>query len=619
MDWRMCRWNQTDGKAWREEDKESQGEEEEDDCRIEKEEESGVVQEEKPLEERGQWDSKVEFILAVAGNVVGLGNVWRFPYLCYKNGGGAFLVPYFVFVVTCGIPLFLLETAMGQYTQEGSITCWRKLCPVAEGIGYAGQLILFYSCICYITILAWALFYLIFSFSSQLPWASCNNTWNTDNCVDFSVQNSTIRRSGQTNTSSATTEFWERRVLSISGGIEEVGSIRWELLLCLITMWVVCYFCIWKGVRSTGKVVYFTATFPYVILFVLLIRGLTLPGALQGIVFYLYPDPTRLADAQVWMEAGAQIFFSYSLSSGSLTVLGSYNSYNNNCYRDTFWLCLLNSGTSFVAGFAVFSVLGFMAHQQGVPIEDVAESGPGLAFIAYPQAVAMMPLPQFWASCFFIMIILLGLDTQFVGIEVIMTSLSDMYPKLLRRSGRREIFLLFFCFTCCLMQLVMVSESGMYVIQLLDYYACNGSCMYFLSVFETLSIGWIFGADRMCDAIEHMTGEDPSPLFKLCWLCLTPVMSLGAFIFSMVQYQPLTFNRWYVYPEWVYSLGWLLAASSIALVPGCALIRLCTGTGSLRQRWSRMCEPDSELRLTKVLRAEHQYGTTAMEMATLNT
>ncbi|XP_037124071.1 sodium- and chloride-dependent GABA transporter 2-like [Syngnathus acus] len=115
------------------------------------------------LEERGHWGKKVEFLLAVAGNIVGLGNVWRFPYLCYKNGGGAFLVPYLVFVVTCGVPLFLLETTMGQHTQEGAITCWRKLCPLAEGIGYGGQLILLYTGVTYMIILAWALLYLVFS------------------------------------------------------------------------------------------------------------------------------------------------------------------------------------------------------------------------------------------------------------------------------------------------------------------------------------------------------------------------------------------------------------------------------------------------------------------------
>ncbi|XP_014915694.1 sodium- and chloride-dependent GABA transporter 2-like [Poecilia latipinna] len=557
------------------------------------------------VEERGHWGSKVEFLLAVAGNVVGLGNVWRFPYLCYKNGGGAFLVPYLVFVVTCGVPLFLLETTMGQYTQEGGITCWRKLCPLAEGIGFGGQLILFYSCMTYIIILSWALLYFIFSFSSQLPWASCNNYWNTEDCVDFST-NSTSKWTNGTNSTSAATEFWERRVLAISGGIEEVGSIRWEVLLCLIVMWIICYFCIWKGVKSTGKVVYFTATFPYVMLVILLIRGLTLPGALEGVLYYLLPEPSRLTDPQVWMEAGAQIFFSYSVGVGSITVLGSYNKHNNNCYRDCLWLCFLNSGTSVVAGFAVFSVLGFMAHQQGIPIAEVAESGPGLAFIAYPQAVAMMPLPQLWSICFFVMLILLGLDTQFVAMEVVMTSIIDMFPRALRRAGRREIFLLFFCLSCFLSQLVMITEGGMFVFQLFDYYACNGACILFLCVFETLSMGWVFGADRLYGIIEDMTGMKANPFFKICWLYLTPLVSLGSFICSLVEYQPLTFNRWYVYPSWAYVLGWVLALSSILLVPGWALYKMMTASGTPRQRLQYLCQPALSDSPTQIRGAELQ-------------
>uniref|UniRef100_A0A667ZQU1 Transporter n=1 Tax=Myripristis murdjan TaxID=586833 RepID=A0A667ZQU1_9TELE len=519
------------------------------------------------VEERGQWASKAEYVLAVAGNVVGLGNVWRFPYLCYKNGGGAFLLPYLVFVVTCGVPLFLLETSVGQYTQEGGITCWRKLCPLAEGIGYAGQVILLYGCSCYILVLAWALLYLGFSFSPQLPWASCSNSWNT----------------GQIHGSTHLASSFRKRVLALSGGIEEVGSIRWEVMLCLFAMWVICYFCIWKGVKSTGKVVYLTATFPYVMLLILLIRGLTLPGALSGIVYYLLPEPSRLADPQVWMEAGAQIFFSYSLGVGSLIVLGSYNTYNNNCYKDCLLLCLLNSGTSVVAGFAVFSVLGFMSHEQGVPIEDVAESGPGLAFIVYPQAVAMMPLPQLWAICFFVMIILLGLDTEFVALEVVMTSISDALPTVLRRPGRRELFLFLFCLTLFFVDLVMITEGGMYVFQLLDYYACNGACILFLCVFESLALGWIFGADRLCGIIESMAGVCPNPFFKLCWRYLTPLVSLVSFIGSLVQYKPLTFNRSYVYPAWVNLLGWLLALSSIVVAPGWALIKLVTGPRPLSQ------------------------------------
>ncbi|XP_034023848.1 LOW QUALITY PROTEIN: sodium- and chloride-dependent GABA transporter 2-like [Thalassophryne amazonica] len=564
--------------------------------------------------ERGHWASKVEFLLAVAGNVVGLGNVWRFPYLCYKYGGGAFLVPYLVFAVTCGVPLFLLETTIGQYTQEGAITCWRKLCPLAEGLGCGELLILFYGCMTYIIILAWALLYVVFSFNSKLPWASCNNEWNTGDCVDFSMPN--ITNNNQTNTASAATEFWERRVLALSGGIEEIGGIRWEVLLCLIALWIICYFCIWKGVRSTGKVVYFTATFPYVMLFILLIRGLSLPGALEGVKFYLLPEPSRLTDPQVWMAAGAQIFYSYSVGAGTLTVLGSYNTYNNNCYKDCLWLCLLNGATSVVAGFEVFSVLGFMAHEQGVPIAQVAESGPGLAFIAYPQAVAMMPVPQLWSVCFFFMLIFLGLDTEFVAMEVVITSITDMFPRKMRRAGWRELVLLLLCLTWFFSQLIMITEGGMYVFQLFDYYACNGACILFLCVFECLALGWVFGTEQLCVIIKDMTGVHPNPFFKICWCYLTPLVSLGTFICSLVKYQPLTFNHWYVYPTWAYVLGWILALSSILCVPGWALYKLCTGSGTLSQRFHVLCQPDPSMTQRKEAELEQMPGETLNEPIT---
>ncbi|XP_039403185.1 sodium- and chloride-dependent betaine transporter-like isoform X3 [Mauremys reevesii] len=372
-----------------------------------------LLKKEKPeMEPRGQWSNKMEFMLSMAGEIIGLGNVWRFPYLCYKNGGGAFFIPYFIFLFTCGIPVFFLETALGQYTSQGGVTAWRKICPLFEGIGYASQVIESYLNIYYIVILSWAIFYLFSSFTAVLPWATCNNPWNSDRCVDFLNHSNVENWTAPANATSPVTEFWEKRVLGLSDGIHNLGTVRWELALCLLFAWVICYFCIWKGVKSTGKVVYFTATFPYLMLFVLLIRGVTLPGAAEGITFYLKPDISRLADPQVWMDAGTQIFFSYAICLGCLTALGSYNKYNNNCYRDCFVLCFLNSATSFVAGFAIFSVLGFMAQEQGVPISEVAESGPGLAFTAYPKAVTMMPVSQLWSCLFFLMLIFLGLDSQ---------------------------------------------------------------------------------------------------------------------------------------------------------------------------------------------------------------
>ncbi|XP_044075305.1 sodium- and chloride-dependent betaine transporter-like isoform X2 [Siniperca chuatsi] len=545
--------------------------------------------------DRGQWASKTEYILVVAGNVVGLGNVWRFPYLCYKNGGGAFLVPYGLLAVVCGIPLFLLETSVGQYTQEGFITCWRKLCPLAQGIGYGNIIIKLYD-FSYIIIQAWALFYLVFSFSSQLPWASCENTWNTANCMGLLGSPSTnlTNQTMLTNTTSAASEFWERRVLGMSGGIEELGSVRWELALCLLACWVFCYFSIWKGVKSSGKVAYFTATFPYVMLLILLIRGLTLPGAWEGIHFYLYPNLNRLANLEVWIEAGSQICFSYSLTLGNLNVLGSYNEYNNNCYKDCFWLCLLNSGTSFVAGFVVFSVLGFMAQKQGVNVDNVVESGPGLAFIAYPQATAMMPLPQFWTVCFFLMLLFLSVDTHFVTVECFITSISDLFPKLFRKPGRHEILVLFICSSFFLIHLMLVTEGGIYIFQLIDYYGTTRACHYFMALTECLALAWSFGADRVINITEGMTGQRPSVFFKLCWKYVIPLLSLISFILYLVDYKHLKINDWYIYPDWAYALGWTMTLSSVLMVPLWAAGQMCLTAGTFRQRLSVLCQPTED-------------------------
>ncbi|KAG1942748.1 solute carrier family 6 member 22, tandem duplicate 2 [Pimephales promelas] len=554
---------------------------------------NGALQARPKTQEREQWANKLEFLLAVAGHIIGLGNVWRFPYLCYKNGGGAFFVPYVLFLFTCGIPLFFLEMSLGQFTSQGGITCWRKICPLFEGLGYGSQVGVFYAGVYYIIILAWAFLYLFSSFSSELPWASCKNYWNTDNCKEFSKSNIT-EYSSETSTSPVI-EFWERRILGLSEGIEQIGNVRWDLALCLLLAWIICYFCVWKGVKSTGKVVYLTATFPYLMLAVLLVRGLTLPGAKNGIIYYLYPDPTRLTDPQVWMDAGSQIFYSYGVCTGVLTALGSYNKYDNNCYRDCVYLCLLNSLTSFVAGLAIFSVLGFMADEQGMDISMVAESGPGLAFIAYPRAVALMPLPQLWAIFFFIMIIFLGLDSEFVYHEALVTAISDMYPSFFQIGHRRKFLLLFICAVSFLLGLLMVTEGGLYVFQLFDYYACSGMALLTFAILQSICVGWVYGADRLYDSIEDMIGYRPWPFMKCCWKYLTPAICTGTFIFSLVKYTPLKFNNVYEYPWWGYAIGGFLTLSSTLLVPLWMIYLVGTTPGSMRQRVKVLCTAAEDL------------------------
>uniref|UniRef100_A0A8C9XH22 Sodium- and chloride-dependent taurine transporter n=1 Tax=Sander lucioperca TaxID=283035 RepID=A0A8C9XH22_SANLU len=545
--------------------------------------------------QREKWASKLDFVLSVAGGFVGLGNVWRFPYLCYKNGGGKvhFSSPTSFSLFGGGLPVFFLEVALGQFTSEGGITCWEKLCPIFTGIGYASVVIVSLLNIYYIVILAWGLYYLFQCFQPELPWAKCNQSWNTDRCIEdtYRKNKSLWLAANATNFTSPVTEFWEHNVLGITSGIEDIGPVKWDLALCLLLVWVICFFCIWKGVKSTGKVVYITATFPFVMLIVLLIRGVTLPGAAAGIKFYLYPDLARLKDPEVWIDAGTQIFFSYAICLGAMTSLGSYNKYKYNCYRDCLLLGALNSGTSFVSGFAIFSVLGFMAQEQGVDIADVAESGPGLAFIAYPKAVSMMPFPTVWAILFFIMLLLLGLDSQFVEVEGQITSLVDLYPSFLRKGYRREIFIAIICCISYLLGLTMVTKGGMYVFQLFDYYAASGVCLLWVAFFECIAVAWVYGVDNFYDALEDMLGYRPNRWMKWSWSFITPLLCMGCFIFSLVKYKPLTYNKVYEYPDWAIGIGWTLALTSMICIPMVVVIKIIRSDGPLIERIKAVAAP----------------------------
>ncbi|NXA20777.1 SC6A8 protein, partial [Ibidorhyncha struthersii] len=397
--------------------------------------------------------------------------------------------------------------------KQGGIAAW-NIAPLFKGLGLASMVIVFFCNSYYIMILVWGLFYLVHSLTDTLPWATCGHSWNTEQCTElFHLElclNGTTNASAGTgpfnlsctdlaNKRSPVIEFWENKVLRLSGDLSEPGEMNWQMILCLVTTWVIVYFCIWKGVKSTGKIVYFTALFPYVVLILLLVHG-------------------------VWIDAGTQIFFSYAIGLGALTALGSYNRFHNNCYRDAYILAVINSSTSFFAGFVVFSVLGFMASEQGVDISKVAESGPGLAFIAYPKAVTLMPLSPLWATLFFFMLLVLGLDSQFVGVEGFITGILDLFPQPGAGSLRRELTAAICCVVCCLIDLSMVTQGGMYVFQLFDNYSASGITLLWQAFWECVVIAWVYGADRFMDDVARMIGYRPLPFMKWCWAVVTPLV-----------------------------------------------------------------------------------------------
>ncbi|XP_033969693.1 sodium- and chloride-dependent GABA transporter ine isoform X1 [Trematomus bernacchii] len=529
---------------------------------------------------RPTWSRQIEFTLAGIGCAVGLGNVWRFPYLCYRSGGGAFLVPYLLMLVVLGVPLLYMELIVGQYTRRGPVHALANVCPLLKGVGIASVAISFIMCTYYNLVITWALYYLFSSFQSPLPWQNCNNTWNTQNCTSHDVTNSSY-------SSTASQEFFKYaslyKMLQQTGGVDEAGLIRWELFLILLLAWIIIYFCIFKGVKSTGKVVYFTALFPYIILIALLINNVQLPGALDGITFFIVPDWNMLLSVEVWVNAAAQIFNSIGIGFGSLLAMSSYNSFNNNVLKDTLTIAIINSLTSLLAGFVIFSAFGYMSHLQGIPISDLAVDGPGLVFVVYPQAFSNMPVSQLWAVMFFFMLLCLGLDSEFAMVEVMVTSLMDeFYHKLIRFFKRKELFVLAVCGAAAILGIPCVLQVGIYVFQLMDHYTAIVSIM-FLAFFEVIAICWCYGVTRLSDNLEEMTGKRANVFFRVCWLIVAPVLVGVILVFSIIQFKPARYED-YVFPPWAQGVGWLIAMGSIIWIPLGAVHTLWVLPGSFIQK-----------------------------------
>jgi len=520
---------------------------------------------------RAAWGNKVEFILTCVGYAVGLGNVWRFPYLCYKNGGGAFLLPYLIMLALVGVPMFFMELSWGQFASRGPIAIW-TMNPLFKGLGYTMVIAATIAAIYYVNIIGWCVYYLIASMSAALPWENCGNSWNTPACLKetnttnitdvastLSPSNITFKRPAE--------EYFYNHVLNISPGISDMGDIQWHVAACTTGCWVVVFLVLSKGISSLGKVVYFSSIFPYLMMTLMLVRGATLPGALEGIKFYLTPDFSKLTDAQVWSDAAVQIFYSLSTCTGGLVAMASYNKFDNNVLRDALLVPVINCATSLYAGFVIFSVLGFMAHQKGVDVADVAASGPGLVFVVYPEGLTQMPLSPLWAVMFFLMMVTLGFSSAFSMVEAFLAAFSDEMASFLARGKRRNILFRFGSIAImCVLGLSMCTRGGFYLVNLLDNYI-GGFPLLLVGLLECIAVAHVYGFERFSDDIEMMLHKRPHVFFKITWCFITPGILLAIIIFKGVQYAPLTLFGDYVYPDWSMVFAWSMVAAVMSFIP----------------------------------------------------
>uniref|UniRef100_UPI0037E8FDF6 sodium-dependent neutral amino acid transporter B(0)AT2 n=1 Tax=Semicossyphus pulcher TaxID=241346 RepID=UPI0037E8FDF6 len=546
-------------------------------------------------EERPAWNSKLQYILAQVGFSVGLGNVWRFPYLCQKNGGGAYLVPYLILLILIGIPLFFLELAVGQRIRRGSIGVWNYISPRLGGIGFASCAVCFFVALYYNVIISWSLFYFSQSFQQPLPWHECPL-----------VKNKSITYiEPECEKSSATTYYWYREALNISDSISEGGGLNWKMTLCLLAAWSMVCLAMIKGIQSSGKVMYFSSLFPYVVLICFLVRALLLEGSMDGIRHMFTPKLEIMLEPKVWREAATQVFFALGLGFGGVIAFSSYNKRDNNCHFDAVLVSFINFFTSVLATLVVFAVLGFKANimigkcvtlntnkivslvgngieESLIPLhinltlpsqvsnEDYNEmfkvikmvkedkfaelgldscsiedelnkavQGTGLAFIAFTEAMTHFPASPFWSVMFFLMLVNLGLGSMFGTIEGILTPLVDTFKV------RKEFLTVGCCVLAFSIGLLFVQRSGNYFVAMFDDYSATLPLL-IVVVLENVAIAWVYGIDKFFEDLKDMLGFTPYLFYYYMWMYITPTLLLVLLGSSFIQLimTPPSYSAW---------------------------------------------------------------------------
>uniref|UniRef100_A0A5K3EXZ6 Sodium:neurotransmitter symporter family protein n=1 Tax=Mesocestoides corti TaxID=53468 RepID=A0A5K3EXZ6_MESCO len=340
---------------------------------------------------------------------------------------------------------------------------------------------------------------------------------------------------------------------------------------------------IFQGTPLKNTVVYVTAPLPYVFLTVLVIRGITLPGSSIGLEFYLKPKWEKLLDFTIWTRAAVQVFYSLGPAWGGLITMSSYNHYNRKFNRDAVLLPLICGGTGIFGGLAVFSITGHMAYQMGIKdVGALMRNGPGLAFIAYPEALAQIPGAPIWTVLFFAMLITLGIDTQFATLETMTSGLMDLFPTTI---GKHKILFTFLtCFVEFLLGLILVTRAGGYYFQVFDWYATPTSII-IIATLEVIVISYIYGAKKMFTNAETMLG--PRTRFMryfwvTLWYLVTPAFTVFIFITMLINYAPPMFTNGEPFPDWTSVFGWCLASTSIIPIPATALVEIYRNRHSLK-------------------------------------
>jgi len=498
---------------------------------------------------RERWSSRPAFIMAAIGSAVGLGNLWRFPYVAYENGGGAFLIPYFIAMLTAGIPMMILEYGLGHIMQGSAPAAASRVDRRLEWVGWwallVGTMIVLY----YAAVMAWCWVYtwqslkalvggIVGSAASVIPWGDSPET---------------------------VSGFFFGKVLHLSSGPSELGGLSWPVVIGMVLTWLAVFLIIHRGVKRVGRVVLITVPLPIILIIILMIRGMTLPGSIEGLKYYLTPDFSKLKDPSVWLAAYSQIFFSLSLGFGILIAYASYLPKTTDVNNSAFITVLANCGTSFLAGFAVFSTLGYLAGALNVPVSEVVKSGPTLAFVTYPTAISKMPLPALFGVIFFITLLTLGIDSAFSIVEGVVGGIWDKWKI------NRTKLTAGFCLIGLFVGLIYCTHAGLYWLDIVDHWM-NNFGLAAVGLLECIMIGYFAKPSEFRRYVNSVSEIRIGWWWDAMIRYVTPAILLYSLFMGYVQELRVPYEG---YDGWALKVGgWHLV---IALIIVAVLLSLSRG------------------------------------------
>lgn len=481
---------------------------------------SSTTIESKPRE---QWTGQTGFILSAIGSAVGLGNIWRFPGVAYENGGGAFLVPYLVALLTAGIPILLLDYAVGHRYRGSAPTAFRRVKRWLEPLGWFQVLISFVIAVYYAAVVAWALSFFVFSFDLR---------WGDDPAGFF------------------TGSYLQ---LADVGGADPWITLDFVpgVLVPLVLVWLAAIGVLAAGVAKgleRANVIFIPLL---VVGFgILVVRSLTLPGATDGLDALFTPNWAALGDANVWIAAYAQIFFSLSVAFGIMITYSSYRRRRANLTSPGLVVAFGNSSFEILAGIGVFSALGFLAHQQSVAVGELEGlTGPILSFVTFPTIVSQMPAGPLFGCLFFGSLAIAGF-TSFISIlQVVSAALQEKFGL-----SRRQAPVLVGAVAAVLSILGMGTTTGLIALDTIDNWANNVGIVA-SAVVTCILVVWVLRRAPMLR--RHLNAVSTTQVGSWWYVCVGVVVPLVLGFMLVSRIVSLAAEGYEGYATWYLAVfGW---------------------------------------------------------------